>query len=609
MNSSFFKWFRVFLLLLTVVSLAVFGWAANKGLDVSDESFYLLNYRYADTYHASFSSFHLIINTMLGGHEFSITGYRIIYLFIMALQTAIFTYGFGKWLESEVGGRMQRITAGMYGIIFCYFLLATFAIFSWAPRTLSYNGINSLVIYASAGLLLFALSRSSRDRLALLALVLAGVLLPFGFFTKISAAVLCLGWHGLMLLLVRRPKVGELLIFIVLPLAIGIGVGTLLYFGTVQSYADWWLNFNREMKVIVKVGYGPGQMVRRYLFDAMHVLLFVLWPGLPLLGACVLLTGKRAESARKPLPLYGIAAVLLLAFAYLCVRYNVFDHAYRNADATTRLLFLFLVAVVIVWFRRQSATLALRFSEIVVLVWLLALPAVAAFGTANSLLTNVLNDIVAWFAILLFFAFRLLLVPRPVPANSALSPAPLLAPNQRRVLYALLILPALYVFEQAMWGSIFRPYMLPDNLLAQTEQLEAPGIRGKFYVDARFRTFVAELYATLQRGGYQPGQSIVALNDMPGLVYLMNGWSPNAPWYFSFAFERNIHALALNPANIKGSYLLLNKELSSQEQQELQAHGLNFPAGYQLLGQLANPYNVFNADQTTVWVYAPIEHR
>ncbi len=589
------KWLAATGVLFATISLLVLLWSANKAVDVTDEGFYLLSFKYHEFYHATFSNFHLIVETLLGGRVLTIVGYRLAYLATLAGQSLVFAYGVMYWLKRGTDQLLKTNRALFIGL-FAVFFLAALSAFAFAIRTLSYNSLNSFFIYVTSGLVLVIGSRRLHNlKTALLCLAVGG-LEVFALMNKVSSGVILLVWHVLLLLVLRYRDFLNLLKYSLPALVAGLLAGGLLYFACVQPFPDWRGNFPRELMFITYYGYGLEYMLRGYLHDIETALQFALWPGSLLLGGVWLLS---TPAAARRWAANLAAAALIGGFVWLCYRRGAFENAYFNLSAPLKIFLVMLAAIALVRFRSASpeaeSRVPFKAAELPVLIWLLGLPAVAAYGTANSLLLNMLLDITAWFAL----GVVLLLPVWAVPTGAGAARKP--------VWLSLLLglLPLLYAFQQLLHGVVFQPYMSYATLLEQRVDLPVAGQPEQIRVTPAFHRLVGSLAALLAKGGYRVGDRLIALNDMPGLVYLLGGRSPNAAWFFGFSFYRNTHALSLNKKALPGAFLLVNTAFTPEQLAELHKSGLNYPQDYVLLGQVTATYTRMSGQNTTIRVYAP----
>ena len=198
---------------------------------------------------------------------------------------------------------------------------------------------------------------------------------------------------------------------------------------------------------------------------------------------------------------------------------------------------------------------------------------------------NLLIDMAPWFGLLLLVlaAPRARQLPAWVPA-------------------LLLLLPAGYAAEQAIWGTLWTPYNLSVPMAGQTQPLRAAGIRGQVLVDAKTAAFVAQLEKLLAEGGFRSGDPLFAFYDLPGLVYICGGVSPGVGWYFSGRDARNCHALDITSQPLGKACIILNRPMGTDLISCLREHGLVFPENYRLVGTAVSSYGTENK---LVQVFAP----
>jgi len=96
------------------------------------------------------------------------------------------------------------------------------------------------------------------------------------------------------------------------------------------------------------------------------------------------------------------------------------------------------------------------------------------------------------------------------------------------------------------------------------ETWEIPGA-GSVGLDPGQKRLLAELQRRLQSAGFKTGDPIVAIGDMPGLVYLLGGWSPGTCWYFASTSQQfsYVHAVLRSvPAEVRSRSFLIIRENS-----------------------------------------------
>jgi len=117
------------------------------------------------------------------------------------------------------------------------------------------------------------------------------------------------------------------------------------------------------------------------------------------------------------------------------------------------------------------------------------------------------------------------------------------------------------------------------------ENWKIPG-GGSVRVDPNQKKLLQQLQSRLGMAGFRPGDPIVAIGDMPGVVYLLGGWSPGTCWYFANTPQQEFYVRAVLgavPKEIRGrSFLILreNSPLFERRRTLLKLTGGNRPADF-----------------------------
>lgn len=586
---------------LCLVVLAVLAWAMPRGFDITDEGFYVLNYRFPAEYETSFSTFHLIVTRMLGLTNASVLIYRIVGLTVAGLGATVFGLSLAAWLRVLAGQARQVRWLMRPDLVVAFVLLGTLLAFSVFPRTISYNGLSTFLLLLSAAATLAALRCGIRS--AGIWLLAAGCALGLDVFIKVSTGILLtistvalLGWCW-------RGTGWRTLLWSAVLLGVGLCFGLGLYFVLVESPVLWWHNLAQESAMLRNQGgYALADLLPKYLHNAADTLRVLGYPvGPPMLALVGLAWWWPRRLASAPwhgptaLLVLGSVSIFLLTHAWLRRWYSTAASSHFETMSLL-LAILVLVALVVAVEATVSCTPnnnnvttagnAISFQVLPVALWLLALPFLAAAGTINDLRTNLLIDMAPWFGLLLL----LLALPRPerLPAWVAAG---------------LLLLPAGFAAEQIIWGTLWTPYNLSVPMVGQTQPLRVVGVPGTLWVDTGTAALVHRLDSLLAQGGFRPGDPLLAFYDIPGLVYLCGGISPGAPWYFSHRDVRNCHSIGLSQQPLFKACILLNQPLSSDMKACLLAHGLHFPDNYRLVGQALSS---FSSKHKLIQVYVPL---
>jgi hypothetical protein len=200
------------------------------------------------------------------------------------------------------------------------------------------------------------------------------------------------------------------------------------------------------------------------------------------------------------------------------------------------------------------------------LLLLLALPLVAILGT-NVALTLKLPAHAA-----------------PVFLMLVITLAQLARAGLRRFAATALALLALATSAVFVEHQVLRPYGLPSPLYAQAHATPLlPGLR----VDSATKKLLEDLHRQMTAAGFEPGDPVIALDFMPGLVYAVGGRSPGFPF---FAFDKpaqNCWAIE-RAGRDELPFLILGQDMSLEQHACIRAFA--FPEDFRLVGALRNPY-------------------
>ncbi|MBH8557634.1 hypothetical protein [Hymenobacter negativus] len=582
--------------LLALAVLAVMVWALPRGFDITDEGFYLLNFRYPAEYEASFSTFHLIVARMLGLANASVFTTRAVGLGAAVFGAVVFGLSLAAWLRATTTTGARR-WASQPGLAVCFVLLGSLLVFSIFPRAISYNGITSLSLLLSAAAVLSALRRGPLA--ATWQLLGIGFVLGIDVFVKASSAALLFGGAVVVLAWYWRSFGWQVLLRTAVLLGLGLALGLGLYFVVVEPLGLWHRNFVQEMTALQSQGrYGMADLLPKYISSAFRTLLFLVFPLGPVVAVLVGLAWwwpRRVPAAWHRLAVLAIGGGMGTFLLMEALRRRWYSNAISNGLETLPLLLALVVITALVMAalavqpksRETPATSgpAALAQQWPVGLWLLSLPLLAAAGTINDLRLNLLVDMAPWFGLLLILVsqVRLALLPAWVPA-------------------AMLLVPASYAAEQTIWGVLWTPYNLAATMAAQTEPLHAAGVTGPLQVDPATSAFITQLEKLLAAGGFRPGDPLLAFYDLPGVVYLCGGVSPGAAWYFPGRDARNCHALDITAQPLRKACILLNQPMGNELKACLHKHGLAFPENYRLVGTVLSSYQ---SEHRQIQVYAP----
>ncbi|WP_375570098.1 hypothetical protein ABWH93_18205 [Seohaeicola saemankumensis] len=486
--------------ILSCVSIACLGvlvlaivWASNRGLEITDEAYYLLSAMHPDAVTLYISGQH-----WLSAPIWRITGslqtFRLVGALLLLLSGCILGLGACHALSAVGDAPQRRAKPGLVaaaGGIGALLYVATIA-----PSP-SYNLFAAAGGYSGAGIVLLAVGRSGRT--ALVGGLLAGAALAICFVAKPSAGITCslvalllgasLGRGGERWMLCLGLVVGALASIMALlalqpsepPVLDSLGNGLAL-FKVVQTETV----FARLIRYSVTMA------------DAIGATLLAFWPALVL-----------AISLRI-LPRLWLAGLMLAA---LCVTVLVGDHhlggmfAYkRQMEAVYALIFILLI----LGLPLGKAAL----SRLALFIGLLILPFAVAVGTGNALFTQVIVSLAPWTVVAALSSYSTFATNNLVLAIARCGVAAIVM---------------LLVTAQILTSFTREPYHLAVPLVQQ-DNMTAIGTLGHVKVDAATLLMLQDVAQTRQNCAISPGAIYLGLYNVPGLALLFDAVPPVSPW-------------------------------------------------------------------------------
>lgn len=517
--------FKILILLNGLIIL----WGLDKGFEIRDEAFALLNYRFPHAYHFG-SFFQLMVSKLLFGFQPSILDVRAMGVGLRLIAVGIFTWGFSPWLKSilpqEAGDRWFL----RWPFLLALFILADWFVFTRYNMFLTYNTMNAACLYIATGLLLAFLGRNRfrEDVKSFKLLALAGLFMGIDLFIKFPTslafaplAVLVLVAHGFYFKTFKPLK--SLLWF-----TGGYLGGLLLFFLLVKDPMSWWHELRAGAERAIHNAYTPKRIINKYLGDYVRLLKWTvtryLLPLLVISGGLAV-TGKLSLQKLRPV-------VLMFAFIWLAWTCWHQDHFWGL------LLFYWLLGLLLVIVKAAVCLFDRTFetrqnvSEInnlkacgatwlyplLMALFLATLNFCGIFGTAAGIATSFSSYIV-------------------LPTAGLIVLLSLLPTPRMQTLAALFLFVALQLAWPRMF--IFEGNRYLDNRLAQTVAVRnVPSLKG-IRLDPDRAAFFGQLHQIVEQHKKHADKPpvVLAMLGMPGLVYALNGYAPEAPYiaWMSFA--------------------------------------------------------------------------
>ncbi len=561
----------------------------RSGYDVSDESFYLMNYARLQDVQASFSMFNVVIKPLYDLSGGNIALLRLLGILILLAASLITVWTTLKLLAPPVISDDSRSFASHLRVLLTLLASAGGALYyeSWLV-TPSYNWLTLVgLAFFWTGFLLWL---KSDERLwrrsfgaALFAFAAAVV-----FWSKATSAALLLPFLLLTLVLSRRRWKrlldGRVLLASVVGFALGMSFP--LWYGlSFQSVINILSNgiqyeqllrpsSNSLIGVIINA---IGQLIQFFgsnLFLAQYWTYFVF----PLIAVFLI-----AQFFRKHSRVFYVECFILAASWVI----NLFglSRFMPNLDKhwILNVVVLFLAFLVIAHYaqRRLEPSLApnARFMGVGWSVPVFGLIFIYVFGTANAYaLQSALAGV--------FFLLGMALIALGVQGKTL------------NAAFIHIAVPTLLIAASWMiYSNSLMPYRQTQPIL----QMDHPvTIRGVSTLNVSLTTaqYVDSLQQMASTAHFQPGTPLIDLSGRaPGAAYVLDARAPIFPWLLSGYVGSNNAALYIlkqwSPGQMASAWVLTTEQdnASKLSSSLLAQLGLNFPAGYAKVGELHLPPN------------------
>ena len=479
-------------LLCLAVLVAGVVWASDRGLELTDEAYYLLSAIHPEQVTLYISAQHWVLAPLWRLTQ-SLQGFRLTGAAILIGSASVLAMGAARAFTQVTKGQAARLLdLGMTMAAGCIGALLYVATIAPSP---SYNLLASAGAYGAFGFALLALDRRLGPSLGLGGL--GGVALAVCFVCKPSAGV-CVGLTVLLVVLGLQSGPRKWAIC---------GMGLLGALGTVALMVAVQ---PREPSVIdsLRGGLDLFRMVQtepmtdrliRYAVTLATFFAKSLVAFWPVIGLVIL-------SWRYPRRwLFGLTLLVWPLNLYVERNYlSGMTALVRMAEAIYVLVFV----IVALWLNGAAVPGKAK----LLLGALFCLPFAATIGTGNELFTQVVVALAPWTVGVAVLA----------RACDPRLPTFLL---QRGATGLLLIL----LTVQITVSYLRDPYHLAEPLIRQTETVRVPQL-GMVKVDPQTRQFLDQIAQARQTCAIVPGGAYFGMFNLPGLALTLDLVPPVTPW-------------------------------------------------------------------------------
>jgi len=585
---------NLILAFLLLLGAGVFIWSSNKGFDFTDEGLYLLVYQNPQEFPDSYTSYHRV-----GAVFFDLVGGNIIALRLLGFfLTASATFYFSLALTWFLKGRSWSLFEDQVERVLLHLALqgSVLTAYCWLPPTPNYNTMAGIGMLLSCGGILAFFSNTDAHRSiakAFIGILTIGGGLLLAFLAKGSSAV---GIALISLILIGACNLialKEKFVFAGV-VSISVLVGGLFLFFLIPSLSVSW-DFFLGSIVALTEGNGAREVIIRHWQESLdfamrHIRSFVL----PILLAAGLGFFARSRylvktpDRKESLVFWSIIGVLIAEVVLLIVREAFSAGIQGRSRSFIGYTSLFLVLLTL---RAGLPGTAQTISPyrlagcLMFLAWLALMPLVTAAGTTHKIFINALLHVAPLAAAILLLAASL-------------------DKSLRRVIilpFAGLLIVGLG-FSQFITGFVLTPYRTAPKW-TQTVPVEVGVPATILNLDPASAECIEKTKAALAAAGFKPGDDVLALYGLPGLVYAVGGVSPQRPWFFDnygdIGHEENLRALkCISLERISKSFIIRTKSNTIAIEQ-LKSCGISFPQSFQQIGEISIPIKNISAE---IWV-------
>lgn len=532
------------------VSTATLAWLAyglDRGLELTDESFYLLSALHADNIRLFFSPTHWVSGALWQATQ-SLFAFRALGLALATASSMLLAWGVLR-VAPRVGlsvaegrlGQAAAVSASVSGALLYGSLL------SFTP---SYNLLAAIGASFAMGLGLLSIADERAGRARLLA-ALAGITLGITILCKFSTGM-CTA--GLLLILQfalswKRPggRIDSLLMLACTLAAVGAAV--LSKTGVQEALRQFGAGVD-----LVWFAQGDKTTSGRVMRSAMDI-------GGMLAGVLGSFAGPLACFAFgafwRPLLLGCLGAAW---FAFLLASGDHFTAGVSRYTLQALPLAAALGLVLLITLRQWSQT----GRAVLLVLSLVTLPFGIALGTGNPLQIQILAALAPWGAVIGLLALS---------SRRSRLPNALVS-----LLFCLVVL--LHVITNGA-----QPYRL-HVLTAQSGSVAMPHL-GPVKVDAPTASLVRDMQAAAERCGIKPGAPFVDFYNLPGVALIVGAVPVDSPWLLNPDYAARALKQA-DPAALRHAVVAVKldkKGALPKPPPQLEA----FPQGFRLCGQSIGP--------------------
>ena len=533
-------------------------WSINKGFEITDEAYYLLL-----ASHPTSVELYISAQQWITGPIWQLTQSLILFraagLFLLLSSSLLLAFSICKTLS--------KIRLSNHNHILIYASSITCSLLYAATINLSpcYNLLASTGAYFAAGLTLLAIYENKRW-CQILFYILTGIAISIEFINKPSSGIATLFLLSLWIIFLSNSTSNRLINISVIIVSVTSSILILLFNQTSLLDVEKSLTQGLELFRMVQTESSISRLFRytlqffRYSFEAL------LSYSLVVVTAVLYL--------RKRSPFYaGLVLSSLLITVIIGDYYLGGAKQYLSIIKTAFiLLFLILLISYSAWKNNKSI--------IILIIGLIALPYSVAFGTGNSIFTQIIVSLAPWGA-------ALALVMTLNFSNR----------TDYTLVIILFVCFNILISLQIITSGFRDPYHMQEPLINQSNSIEIGAI-GSVNVDLDTARFVTDLNTAVDTCNISKHVPFIGLYNVPGVALALDVVPVLTPWINNVSQAETLLSmapdLALNPYVVA---IRLNKDGSFPS---MPSHLPHFPDRFHYCGEATYP---FHTQKIQIWYY------
>lgn len=387
-----------FIVLLTIVCSIIHY--SNRGFEMSDEAYYLMNSNYYNHSSYNVSAFGLLNNLACFGNA-TLINLRFAKLFLQLVGVLFFAWSLLRYLDFK----SITIDGKQKALLFILIAVTSFGHYDYVPMTLSYNSWSLILMLFCFALILLEFIITSKG-ISLLTSLLVGVLCFSLFVAKLPNGIIAMGLYGMFnLFYIKKHTILKIGGFF-----IGVYVGYLFILNTPEHLVALIENYRITLFEVkhAESGLYLKQIYKVLVICGQHKLKTVIGLAIALIGLLggikLISSIKKNKTEKKQTYSY-----MLFVLGFICCIPFCKGNGYKTYNDFVSVGLLILNPVLFVYLHKSSSIKIFSFFKNdmnMVIIVLLLMPVFLMLGTNNAFYYSVSPTMVFAFSGVLIYLVK-----------------------------------------------------------------------------------------------------------------------------------------------------------------------------------------------------------